>query len=168
MKSISVKYSKWKRYYSSSRDPQFSPSMQSDWQQGVCSKEIVWGSNITTMANTHSWKYTEEWKHSHSWQVTFSNEIPYKHVHYKDVTWAMARNCTLVQWLVHGEQQWKHQSSALLALCEGKPPVTGVILPQKGPVIYNSLPYQDDIMGLMPHRVGPQVAWMFWYIWKAV
>ena len=95
----------------------------------------------------------------------------------------MARNSTVVQWFVQGGQQRKHQSSELLALCEWKPLVTGVILPQTGSVIYNALPYQHDIMGLMPNRVGPQLHecsgtsgrlcqyclsyWTYWHQWES-
>ena len=45
-----------------------------------------------------------------------------------------------------GADQRKHQSSALMALCEGNSPVTGEFPPHKGPVTRKLFPFDDVIV----------------------
>ena len=66
-------------------------------------------------------------------------------VHYNDVSWTyqITDNSTVSSASCSGFQPRKHQSSALLPLCEGNPSVTGEFLPQMQ-VIWEAFSCRND------------------------
>ena len=97
-------------------------------------------------------------------------------MHYNVITMRMMVSQitgVLIVWLNHlsGADQRNHQSSELLALCEGNPPMTGGFPSHKGPVMWKMFPFDDAIMGLtlilawisyqMPSKVWDGISYPF-------